>query len=77
MVAQRNVPEGLQITDEVRKALRENPGSIVEAHAYDCTGEEVGSVEEAHTVVIMVIRNGEVLHESQVEGSPCSAPPRK
>ena len=46
------VPEGFVPTDEMDDIMATHPRAYLEANAYSCTGEEVGSVAEAHTVVI-------------------------
>ncbi len=70
---QDEVPKGFRPSLEVRKVISENPGSHIVAIAYDCTGEEVDSVWEAHTVVVRVYKGSKLLYETQVAGSPCSA----
>jgi hypothetical protein len=78
MPAKKNsVPAGFVRTDEMEKILAENVGSRIEAHAYDCTGEEVSSVGEAHTVVVWILKGEELIFETQVEGYPCMAAPRR
>ena len=67
------VPKGFRPPRDIRKVIVDNPGSHVVAVAYDCTGEKVDSVWEAHTVVIRVYIGSRLLYQSQVAGSPsCS-----
>ncbi len=70
---QDEVPKGFRPSLDVRKVISENPGSHIVAIAYDCTGEEVDSVWEAHTIVVRVYKESKLLYEAQVAGSPCSA----
>jgi hypothetical protein len=68
------VPEGFVPTDEMEDILDSRPGSHLEANAYSCTGEEVGSVGEAHTVVVRIYEGEILLFETQMAGLPCEAP---
>jgi hypothetical protein len=68
---------GFVSTEEMERILAENPGARLEAHAYDCTGEEVQSVGEAHTVVVWIFKGKDLIYETQVEGYPCMAAPRR
>ncbi len=70
---QDDVPQGFRPAPEVIKIVRENPGAHILAIAYDCTGEEVDSIWEAHTVVVRVYKDKELIYEMQVAGSPCGA----
>lgn len=70
-------PVGFRLTEEMRRIMDEDRGLQLVANAYDCTGEEVGSVGEAHTVVIMILDGEKVVFEEQVEGSPCMTPLKK
>ncbi len=54
-----NVPVGFVPTDEMEDILASHQGSYLEANAYSCTGEEVDSVEEAHTVVVRIYEGEE------------------
>lgn len=65
------VPEGFVPTDEMEDILASRPGSHLEANAYSCTGEEVGSVGEAHTVVVRIFEGEILLFETQMAGLPC------
>lgn len=67
------VPEGFIPTDEMEDILASRPGSHLEANAYSCTGEEVGSVGEAHTVVVRIYEGEILLFETQMAGLPCDA----
>jgi hypothetical protein len=67
------VPEGFVPTDEMEDILASRPGSHLEANAYSCTGEEVGSVGEAHTVVVRIYEGEILLFETQLAGLPCDA----
>jgi hypothetical protein len=67
------VPEGFIPTDEMEDILSSHPGACLEANAYSCTGEEVGSVGEAHTVVIRIYDGEILLFEAQMAGLPCDA----
>ncbi len=53
--------------------MASHPGAYLEANAYSCTGEEVGSVGEAHTVVIRIYEGEILLFEAQMAGLPCDA----
>jgi hypothetical protein len=64
-------PLGFLPTGEMRRILEANKERVLVARAYDCTGEEVDSVGEAHTVVVMIFDGERVIYEDQVEGSPC------
>lgn len=70
-------PTGFLPTGEMRRIMDAKNELVLIARAYDCTGEEVGSVEEAHTVVVMILEGDRVVYEEQVEGSPCMMPARK
>ncbi len=67
------VPEGFVPTDEMEELLASHPGAYLEANAYSCTGEEVGSVGEAHTVVIRIYEGEILLYETQMAGLPCDS----
>jgi hypothetical protein len=77
MPVKKRIPVGFISTEEMESILAANPGSRIEARAYDCTGEEVRSVGEAHTVVVWIFKGEEMIFETQVEGYPCMAPPKK
>jgi hypothetical protein len=66
-------PEGFVPTDEMEDILASHPGAYLEANAYSCTGEEVGAVGEAHTVVVRIYEGEILLFETQMAGSPCDA----
>ncbi len=67
------VPEGFVPTDEMEDILASHPDAYLEANAFSCTGEEVGSVGEAHTVVIRIYEGEILLFETQMAGLPCDA----
>jgi len=67
------VPGGFVPTDEMEDILASHPGAYLEANAYSCTGEEVESVSEAHTVVIRIFDGEILLFETQMAGLPCDA----
>lgn len=67
------VPEGFVPTDEMDDIMATHPRAYLEANAYSCTGEEVGSVAEAHTVVIRIFEGEIMLFETQMAGLPCDA----
>ncbi|MEI6796757.1 MAG: hypothetical protein WCK39_07815 [Methanomassiliicoccales archaeon] len=73
----RAAPKGFLPTDEMRRIIASNRELVLVAHAYDCTGEEVDSVAEAHTVVVMIFDGEMVVYEEQVEGSPCMIPAKQ
>ncbi len=70
-------PMGFLPTSEMRRIMDAKKERVLVAHAYDCTGEEVGSVEEAHTVVVKILDGDQVVYEEQMDGSPCSMPAKK